>query len=115
MTKRNQDVTIQAGEYKKFSVTIKNGSGTAINLTGATPIQYGISQTEGGARILTKTLGSGITITDAANGVLEIVITAADLAGKEGEFHHELSITESSGNKSCAFTGKLTVKPSMND
>lgn len=68
-----------------------------------------------GAEAFSKTIsGGGITITDAANGVLQVTIAQSDTSGLTAEtVSHQLTITDDgSGNQSVLATGDFQITES---
>lgn len=76
-------ISLQRGEYVPLEVVVTQ-EGTAVDLTGAS-IRMVVradypagSETDDSEAFLVKTVGSGITLTDPANGTFEIEISEAD-------------------------------------
>ena len=87
-----------------------DADGIAINLTGAT-ISYVIFS--GGVATITKTIGSGITVTDATAGTFTITLTSANTASLAGSYYHECQVTDSSSNISTIFIGSVTINADL--
>lgn len=64
-----------------------------------------------GTTLVTKSVGSGITITDGPNGELEIDIASSDTVGFIAplEYYHELQMTLG-GDVTTLVFGKITLK-----
>jgi hypothetical protein len=92
----------------RFTVT-ENDSGEALDLTGAQALIWALAKNANAQAIVTKTLGAGVTITDPANGVVEVVLTDDDLEPLRGTYYHEMRLTNSSGLKSTLVYGVATV------
>lgn len=65
--------------------------------------------------VIVKTLGDGITVTDAENGEATLVIASADTVGltvdRRGlHFYYDIQVTESDGLISTPIEGRLTVR-----
>ena len=110
MTIVGQNYTMFSGDSKVITVTVTDADGAAVNLTGAT-ISYVIF--DDGSATITKTVGSGITVTDAAAGTFTITLAASDTASLAGAYYHECQVTDSSGNISTIFTGTVTMNEDM--
>jgi len=84
------------GEDKTLTFTIKDSAGTVVNITGFTfeyVLRTGRSHP---TKKLSKTTGSGITITDAPNGVLVVAVARADTTGfHAGRYYQGLARTNS--------------------
>ena len=76
-------------------------NGNPINLAGAT-ISMDFNN---GQHVFTN--GSGITITDSANGVFQV--DSQILAWEPGQYHYELWVTLANGNVSKPLMGTLRV------
>ena len=71
-------ITIQQGEDVTIQVSVIDDNAAAVNITGFN-FQADIRiEREGAVQIITKSSGSGITITDGAGGVYEIILSSAD-------------------------------------
>lgn len=71
---------IQQGQDCDISFTLSFGT-TAVNLTGASAAVFRIYSAPGGAEssaIATKTLGSGVTVTDATAGKIKARLSATE-------------------------------------
>lgn len=83
------------GHTHKFRVTVKDINGTAVNISSWTAFRCtakdSLADTDAEA-VFAKTLASGITKADAANGIIEITVAAADTALVAEGMNHELYI-----------------------
>jgi len=110
LTKKNQDFEVFQGNDVILQVTVIDQDGTVFPLTGATPIVWKLMRELGcDPTLITKSLGSGITVTDAAGGKLEIKIDAADNLILSGIFEHELTVTDSISDKSTVMVGTANI------
>lgn len=91
------DVQMVSGDTKILNITAKTSSGTAINLTGVAII-WSLFPSTGGTALLTKSVGSGISITDPSNGVFQVTLNPTDTASLEGLYQHEAQITDVTNN-----------------
>lgn len=110
------------GKDYVLQFTVEDSDGVAVDITG-----YAISWsmfpkllTEGAATIpsfAAKTVGSGITLTDATNGILQVVIDDVDtdvLVGTQTDipdYRHELRRTDS-GSEAVLSYGSVVLKQS---
>ena len=60
------------------------------------------------AATLSKSIGSGITVTDAVNGIFQVELTPADTLAKKGSYYHEAQVTDGSSDIATVFFGILT-------
>ena len=101
----------------KHKLTIHDQGGSAINLTGFTgdKIAYTLQLTAyDSTNQIYKEIGSGITITSAANGLVDVDIAAADTAdiefdGADLTYTQTVEVEVSSVRDVCA-TGVMTIK-----
>lgn len=118
MAVQNPTIELFSGDTKRLNYTVKDGAGTAIDITTAT-FRWGLSKlgkpkTAGepspqGAALLTKTVGSGITLTAPTLGQLTVALDPADTASLKGSFYHELEMVLSGDTSTVAF-GQIDVK-----
>lgn len=60
--------------------------------------------------VLTKSIGSGITVIDAINGELEIMLDADDTENLSGTYYHELLLIDVTGDQQNLLADTFTVK-----
>ena len=92
---------------------MNDDAGAALDLTDATFIwalskKASDSVAPKGTSILSKSIGSGIAVTDVPNGILEITIDPADTDALAGDYYHELQMTQG-GNISTVLYGQATI------
>lgn len=88
---REHTITIHQGEPKNIDITVEE-NGAALDLTGKT-VRW-VLATRSYAVLADKTEGSGLTVTDAANGVFRVALDANDTAALEGRYYHEAEVDE---------------------
>lgn len=106
--KRHQDLTRKSGDTIRITVPVTDDQDSPKSLVGCSA-RYLVASTLAGPALITKTVGNGITIADAAGGVLVIVLAPADTDELAGVYVHELEITDSAGDKATVFDGRLTL------
>jgi hypothetical protein len=112
MTAVNQNFSMTAGDSKNVVITVSNDEGIALNLTGASvkwALKKRVTSTE---NELYKTNTDGITITDAANGVITIKLVPVDTTTLNGTYHHECEVTDANGNVSTVTVGSASISRS---
>lgn len=106
-----QNVEIYRGDNRTFQVTVKDGDGVAVDITGAAikfSVKEEISDTD---YEIQKTVGSGITITDAANGIYEVYLLPADTQNMGvGIYEYDSELTTAGGNVYTVVRGEFTVQ-----
>lgn len=122
MTHAVQDFAIHAGDDLVITVTVTEdgtANGTPVDLSGAEAITFAaapwVELGETAARAVTKTLGAGIAITDAAAGKFAITLAPADTAALGGRYTHQARVTDALGKRSTVMTGILEVEASILD
>lgn len=102
---------LMAGDYLRLDVSVVDGDGVAIDLTGILGATYEIVEDQpGGADSkVAKSLGSGITVTDAGNGAVQIVVASGDTDGLDGRYLHAFKYTDSANRLSTAFIGQAVI------
>lgn len=110
------DFAMHSGDNRLLVVTVKDENDVLIDITAAA-FTWALSKADPnnppipapkGAAVVTKTVGSGITITDGPNGVLEVQILPADTETIDGAYYHELQMTLGGAVSTVAF-GNVTI------
>jgi hypothetical protein len=109
----SNSVTMFSGDSRVLTITVTDSAGTAKNITGAT-INFSLFKSVGGAAILSKTVGNGITITDPTNGVFTVTFETHETEDRDGHFKYEIEVTDSSGNKCTIVQDKFHIKKDQN-
>ena len=78
MTTNAYDEIFQ-GDYKSIAITVEE-DGAAVDLTNVTTLHWRLGATENASGILLEKSypASGITLTDASNGIITVVISGVD-------------------------------------
>lgn len=100
-----------AGDYITLDFTAKEESGAALNLTGLT-LKWSLGRTSDGPALLTKTVGTGITVTDAAAGKFKVELDPADTQKFSGDYYHEAKAFNVS-RPYTIFTGQITFETTL--
>ncbi len=98
-----KDIEIHRGDARIVTFTVVDETGAPVDLAGKTlEWNYSNKATDAveplGVAILspTKTVGVGITVTDAPAGDAEVKLESADTVGQRAtlEYYHELQVTD---------------------
>ena len=110
-----QNVTdLVSGNDRTINVTVTTAAGVAVSLAGAGAIVWKVYGNLRGVTVLiTKSVGSGITVTNAAAGLFSIALSAADTESLEGEYRHEGELTDSTGAITTIFAGRIVVRRNL--
>jgi len=99
----------------RLSVTVSGPDGNPTDLTNVQAIDYGFygvspAKDYEAPPLFEKTLGSGVTVTDAAGGVFEIEILPADTKDLwPGEYYHQAAIQDAANDFYPALTGTFQL------
>lgn len=84
-----------------LDLVAKDNNGDIIDLTGVLSITFTLRQKPDSAAVLiTKTLGSGVTVTDATVGAHRVTLDPADTLDFNGNYVFETKIIDASSNVS---------------
>lgn len=98
------------GDTKRLRISIKDPSGTAVSLIGAQSIKWWVAKrVTSTTRFLEKTVGDGITVDDAAGGLLTISLDPEETEDVSGDYYHELEVIDSAGDIGTVLRGTMTV------
>ena len=93
-------IGVFAGEDRSLVFTVVDGVGAPVNVTGWA-VSFVVST-------VTKTVGSGVTLTTPTSGVVTVALAAADTNALVGGFFYKLRRTDAGLNAVLAY-GRLTV------
>jgi hypothetical protein len=105
------DFTMFSGDSKVLQTSLTDDTNAVVDITGA-EITWQLSRKVTSPAILTKTVGSGITITNPANGQFEVAIDPVDTADLKGDYYHEIEMVLN-GVVSTVLTGTVTIQPDL--
>lgn len=104
------DITMHAGERKEIDITFTD-EGAPVDVSTAA-VTFVVAHAPGNPALVTKTIGTGITVINGPAGVVRVVLEPADTADRFGRFYHECRVTESGPVPWVGTYGVLTVRPS---
>jgi hypothetical protein len=113
MTAVAQNVSMYQGDTKSLVFTVTDDAGAPKNITGALVrwvLQRWPTDT---TPVLDKNVGAGITLTTPLSGILTVALAPADTLTLEGDYVHELEVTDTSTNVSTVAVGSMTILRSM--
>ncbi len=109
-----QEFEVFSGNDVTLSVTVTDEDNDGpLNLTGAVALIWKLALSPSATPKIIKDLTDGITIVDPNEGLVEILIDAADLEPLKGAFYHELRLTNSLNKKSTLMYGAVTIKDNL--
>jgi len=111
MTSENQNFEMYSGDTHHLDITVRDADGALMDLTGAT-IEWGLYDQDGTV-LVSKSTGSGITLTDPVNGVFRVTISPADTESLGGIYRHEAQVTDLADQVATVTRGRATIKPDI--
>lgn len=120
MPKANTKITFFAGNYQKlaFTITDDDNAGVPLNLTGLNlkwAMSIGTISSYAKTPKLEKSLGSGITVTDAPGGLCEVEIESVDTASgntngiNPTDYYWELEAEDGASQFEVLAFGEFTI------
>lgn len=106
-------IKLTEGDTARFDVTVKDSAGVVVDLTGVAAIAWQLARSAFSTADLTKSIGSGVTVTDAVNGIFQVEMDPADSTDFLGDFFHEAEITDGSGDIATVFCGTITFSKGL--
>lgn len=100
------DARFVQGDTQYFDVSVVDGDDESVDLTDAS-IEYQLTNDD---ITITKTVGDGITVTDAVAGECEIVLAPSDTSTLSRLCSHSIEITDSNGDVSTVLDGTVYVE-----
>ena len=92
-------ITASRGDDHKIRFTVKNSSGVVYDVSANTfkfTVKASLDDAIGAAKFQrTSPVGSGIDLTLAATGIVDVLIVPTNTSGLAGEYHYDLEMTES--------------------
>ena len=110
-----QSFPLMSGTQHQLEFTVTDNDGAAVNLTGGSgrfAMARSISDTpaiDSNASPQTAT----ITVTDAANGLVNVVITDENMDALVGDYYWEFKWTDSSGREAVIARGVISVDENL--
>lgn len=103
------------GDTAAWDFTVTEPDGTAVDLTDATGIRFTAkdraSDADADARI-TKTIGSGVTVTNAVGGIVRVQLATGDTSALSVPLSlaFDLQLSDDAGGVYTVAAGKLEIK-----
>ncbi len=98
------------GDTKRLLVSIKDPDGAAISLVGAQSIKWWVARkVTSTTRLLEKAVSTGVTVTDAAGGLVTIELAPDDTKLVSGDYYHELEVIDAAGDIGTVLRGTITI------
>lgn len=107
-------LTMYRGNTAKWDATITLG-GAPVDLAGVTGIWFTARKSLDSAPFISKAIGTGVTVTNAAGGLARITLSPADTASlpsRQVPLEYDLEY-ESGGEVHTLARGRLIVEPDI--
>jgi hypothetical protein len=111
MTTINQDFQLYAGDDRVLSCSVVDSTGAAQSLVGITSLIWTLRTAPGATALLTKGIGTGITVTNAAGGLYTIALDTLNTATLSGRYYHKAVLTDSVADITTIMEGWVTIEP----
>ena len=104
-------ISFFAGDTITIRFSAVDALGSALNLENMT-IEWALSKPSKTVELISKTVGSGITITDADGGLFEIRLMPTETQSLDGEYYQEVQISEG-GIISTIYAGSVHITKTL--
>lgn len=119
MAIQNPTIEIFSGDTKRLTYTVKDSAGVVIDISGGA-FRWALSRLKPdettpvpvGDALFTKSVGSGITITDGPNGELRVDLAPADTEDLTGSHYHELEMILGGSTSTVAY-GQMDIRTDL--
>ncbi len=110
-------LTITRSDDETLDIVVTNqDTGAVVNLTGAT-LKWMAKRRRTDADVdalITKAIGTGVTVTNAVGGVAEVAIAAADTnAITPGAYYWELQSVDAASKTHTLAGGRIVILPDL--
>jgi hypothetical protein len=102
-----------SGDDYVLHFTIVDEAGVAVDLSGAQQITFALARKVSVEPLFSKTLGSGVTVTDGPAGKVDVAIDAADTDALKGAYYHEVELRNAAGKRSTVSYGAVTIQEDL--
>jgi|SRR5690554_4197075 len=106
------NITIYQGESKSLVYELTDDVGNPVDLTFI-DAEWRLTGRTDETPLIIKTLGAGITYTDAALGLLTVELTPEDTELAPGLYRRELRLSSGSTQRHTADTGTIKIVDSL--
>lgn len=104
------DFTMYAGDHKTLRISVLDGDGDAASLVGVTALRWQLALGYNRNILISKSLGDGVTVTDAAGGIFTVDLVRADTEALKGNYVHEAEVVDADGDIATVIFGRATIK-----
>ena len=108
MTKTGQNVEIYQGDFRVLEILILDENDLPRDITNCTFI-WNVYKPSADFIYIEKTTASGIIITNASGGLIEITLNPEDTATMLGQYNHECELVDPNSRPFTVTTGFFRV------
>lgn len=101
------------GDDQNLNVTVLDAAGNVVDISSATAIDWKMSVDEFTPPVISKSLGSGITITNGPAGIFQVALVSADTNGLTPRTYYQASRITLSANLSHVALGTVWLRPKI--
>jgi len=116
MVKEQQDFTMFSKNRIVLSVSVTDDDDIPVNLTSYPQIHwFMMNRPHSSTWSISKSVGSGVSVSDAPNGIFIVTLTGSDTAGKTGSFYHEALLIDDNSQSYTITIGTAKLRKSAFD
>jgi len=97
------------GDNKLYKVTVKDSAGVVVNILGYTASFTVRNNPLDTTSVISKTTASGITITDPANGVMQVALSNTDTEIDVGKYAYDIEVVDTLSRHITVLKGNFSV------
>jgi hypothetical protein len=114
VTHKTQNFELHAGNDTTLKLAVKDQGGVnPLDLTGTT-VAFRLAASQDGVALIAKdSSGAEVTITDAAQGLVDVILTSAETAKQAGTHYYEAVVTDGVGNVFTVLEGQIEIDPAI--
>ena len=105
--------TVFEGDDQNLNVTVLDDAGAVVDISSASAIDWKMSSDEFTSPSISKTLGSGITITNGPAGIFQVALTGTDTDGLSPGYYYQASRITLSSSLSHVAIGTVWLRPKV--
>jgi hypothetical protein len=103
------DHTMTQGDTLALDFDSVDEAGDVVSLIGAT-IRWQLSKASRKTALISKEIGAGITVTDAAGGLYTVLLEPVDTLDLQGTFYYEVEVVDADGRVSTVRRGEIEIE-----
>lgn len=108
---KTQNFAMVSGDDKTLSVSCVDNNGDAVTVTGGSASYEIATSVHASTPSISKTSTAGeITL---SGSTITITLEPDDTADLDGEYYHELQVTDASGNVYTGFSGTVIIRKDL--